>query len=64
MTGMEHTEAAIDASTGPADRPDDPLANPIRSPSRLPVKQATVPPDATKKPKAPTPDQEGCYFLG
>jgi hypothetical protein len=62
---MEHSKHATETAIGPADRPDDPLLNRPRTPVHVPPDAApSTRPDATTKPTAPTPDQEGCYFLG
>ena len=63
--GTEHIAPATEAAVGPADQPDDPLVNPVRPPVSAPVDTAhAVLPEAVTKPTAPTPDQEGCYYLG
>jgi len=62
---MKNTEPEADrAREGPADVPDDPLAAAIRKAASGPL--VTLP--EARKPAGrttpPTPDQEGCYFLG
>ena len=62
---MEQIAPATEAAVGPADQPDDPLVNPVRTPAGAPVETAPATlPDAITDPTSPTPDQEGCYYLG
>ena len=62
---MEQFETTTEAAPGPADRPDDPLVNPVTAPASVPVDKALpTPPDSATTPTSPTPDQEGCYYLG
>ena len=63
--GIEDIAPAAEAAVGPADQPDDPLVNPVRTPASTPVDTApSTRPDADTMPTSPTPDQEGCYYLG
>jgi len=60
---MERTEPDLETGQiGPAERPDDPLAAARRQAVRAPVKRE--PPTSDGRPAPPTPDQEGCYYLG
>ncbi len=62
---MENTESdLIETGVGPAERPDDPLAAARRKAMQSPLRPRPAPPDRTKKPAPPSPDQEGCYYLG
>ena len=64
MTANEETQFAVEATpVGPTDRPDDPLGAPARTADAV-VAAPTAVPDNVRKPKPPTPDQEGCYYLG
>lgn len=62
---MEQLAPATEAAVGPADQPDDPLVNPVRPPASTSIDTAPAArPDAATKPTSPSPDQEGCYYLG
>ena len=61
---MEQTERDLeDQQIGPAERPDDPLAVWHKA-LRAPMSPTRTPPERTRKQSVPSPDQEGCYFLG
>ena len=62
---METTEPDTDKlRVGPAERPDDPLAAAQHRALSSPLTARPEPSDRNKKPAPPTPDQEGCYYLG
>ena len=62
---MDNTEPGPrDARIGPAERPDDPLAAAREKAVRSPLRTLTRAVELTRKPKPPTPDLEGCYYLG
>lgn len=62
---MEPTEPDLnEMRVGPAERPDDPLATARRNVTRSPLVPPPPPPKGARQHAPPTPDQEGCYFLG
>jgi len=61
---MEHTESDLEERVGPAERPDDPLAAARRKAAVSPLTGPPPPSERAGKTAPPTPDQEGCYYLG
>jgi hypothetical protein len=62
---MEITEPAPrEPRVGPAERPDDPLAAAREKAIRNPLGTVARTVDPARKSAPPTPDQEGCYYLG
>lgn len=62
---MENTEpVATESPVGPTERPDDPLAAAREKATRRPLGTVTEAVDPARKPTPPTPDLEGCYYLG
>jgi hypothetical protein len=62
---MERTEPAPrETRIGPAEKPDDPLAAARLKATREPRITTAHRRDRARNPAPPTPDLEGCYYLG
>lgn len=62
---MDNTEPVpMETRIGPAERPDDPLAAAREKAARAPLGTVPGAVKMARKPTPPTPDLEGCYYLG
>ncbi len=62
---MEHTTSELEhGRVDPTDKPDDPLAAAHRKAKRGPLVRPPERRRVDEKTAPPTPDQEGCYYLG
>ena len=62
---MKNTEPGVEQTReGPADVPDDPLAEAMRKAASSPLVSLPKAPKPAGRTKPPTPDLEGCYYLG
>jgi hypothetical protein len=62
---MDKTQPApTEIRVGPAERPDDPIAAAIEKATRRTLSTVAHTVDPARRSAPPTPDQEGCYYLG
>ena len=65
MQGMDYSRSDLEhGRVDPTDEPDDPLAVARRKAEHGPLTPPPVPRTPRMKTAPPTPDQEGCYYLG
>ena len=65
MEDMDNLRSDVEnGRVGPTDKPDDPLAAARRKAKRRPMVTPSAPLTWRRKAAPPTPDQEGCYYLG